>query len=400
MRLRAWLPLLLCLLPAALFAADQGRTAALAIAPLAADTADPLVEDILASGLTARLQNAGIAVQAGRLTLPTAADQPKLPDEDRISYLLRGVNAGGAGVVVAAFYLVQGDTLVIQFALYDPNVHTMLGEVLARARKGLTLFASVSDAVAQFDPAIQRYVQGGYQALPPAGIVERIVVSGPQEGANIVLLDREAGAIAGGSLIVPYTQFEIGSTIPVRVHKDGYHSYEGRYKLDASQVSLTLPRLRPETRFDAELNWTFGEALGVGVGARIHIIPDSLFLGVEGYRSLDVIGLSTTVVRHYDANVQLGQYIIFPYSSPFRLSIAFGAGLIVTNVADLGGRDYMDWYIVAGDPTAELKVGPVKFFFRPELHYALGLDYNLLGRTWIRTPYNIPPLTIGVRTSW
>ncbi|HTP58813.1 MAG TPA: hypothetical protein VMM82_07840, partial [Spirochaetia bacterium] len=137
MRLRVWLPFLLCLLPGALFAADQSRVAALAIAPLAADTADPLVEDILASGLTARLQNAGITVTPGRLTLAGGPDQPKLPDEDRISYLLRGVNAGGAGVVVAAFYLVQGDTLVIQFALYDPTVHTMLGEVLARARKGL-----------------------------------------------------------------------------------------------------------------------------------------------------------------------------------------------------------------------------------------------------------------------
>jgi hypothetical protein len=399
-RQRIFTVVLLAVLPTVLFAADQGRTAALFIAPLAANTADPLVESILASGLTVRLQNAGITVAPGRLALAAGPDQPKIPDEERISYLLRGVNAAGASVVVAAFYLVQGDTLVIQFSLYDPNVHTMLGGVLTRARKGLTLFDSVSAAEEEFTPAIQRYVQGGYEAKPPSGIVERIEVSGPPEGASVVLLDRETGTIEGGSLIVPYTQFEIGTTIPVRVHKDGYHSYEGAYKLDSPRVSLRLPALRRETRFDVNLNWTFGEAMGLGIGGRIHIVPDSLFLGVEAYRSLDVNSLSTTLVRHYDTNVQLGQYVIFPYTSPFRLSIAIGAGVIVTNVAGLGGRDYVDWYILAGDPTAELTLGPVKIFFRPELHYALGLDYNLLGREWIRTPYGIPPLTLGVRTSW
>ncbi len=400
MRKRALLVSLLAILPTLLFAADQARTAALFIVPLSAGAADPLVEDIIATGLGTTLQNAGIAVAPGRLALGTGPQQPRLPDEERVSYLLRGVNAAGANVVVAAFYLVQGDTLIIQFALYDPTVRTMLGGVLTTARKGLTLFDSVSEAVKQFEPAIQRYVRGGYQVEPPTGIVERIEVSGPPEGSSVVLLDREAGKIAGGVLVVPYTQFEIGSTIPVRVHKDGYHSFSGTYKLDSPQVSIRLPPLRPETRFDADLAWSFGEAMGVGIGGRVHIIPDSLFLGVEAYRSLDVNSISTTLVRHYDTNAQLGTYIIFPYTSIFRLHISLGLGVIVTNVAGLGGRDYLDWYILAGDPTAELALGPVKVFFRPELHYALGVDYNLLGRTWIRTPFGIPPLTIGVRKSW
>ncbi len=400
--MRRWtiLVALLAILPRVLFAADQARTAALFITPLSAGVVDRLVEDILATGLTTTLQNAGISVAPGRLALPVGADKPNLPQEQRVSYLLRGLNAAGASVVVAAFYLTQGDTLVIQFALYDPAVHTMLGGVLANARKGLTIFDSVSEAVKQFEPAIQRYVQGGYQVEPPTGIVERIEVSGPPEGSSVVLLDREAGTIEGGMLVVPYTQFEIGTVIPVRAHKDGYHSYAGSYKLDSPQVSIHLPSLRRETRFDVDLAWSFGEAMGIGLGGRVHIIPDSLFLGIESYRSLDVDSLSSTLVRHYDTNVQLGQYIIFPYTSIFRLHIALGVGLIVTNVAGLGGRDYLDWYILAGDPTAELALGPVKVFFRPELHYALGVDYNLLGREWIRTPFGIPPLTIGVRTSW
>ncbi len=400
MRRLTLLVVVLAIVPPVLFAAETTRTAALFMAPLSANAGDPLVEDILASELGAALQAAGIAVAPGRLALAKGADQPRLPDEQRVSYLLRGLNAGGVSVVVAAFYLVQGDTLVIQFALYDPAVRTMLGGVLTRARKGLTLFASVSEAVKQFAPAIQRYVAGGYQVEPPSGIVERIQVSGPPDGSSVVLLDRDVGTVSGGTLVVPYTQFEIGSKIPVLVTKEGYHSFEGTYELSSSQVSLSLPPLRRETRLDTDLFWTFGEALGIGFGGRVHIVPDSLFLGIEHYRSLDVGSLSTSLVRHYDTNVQVGQYIIFPYTSFIRLHLAVGAGLIMTDVAGIGGRDYNDWYVLVGDPTAELALGPVKVFFRPELHYALGVGYNLLGRAWIRTPYGLPPLTIGVRYSW
>jgi len=400
MRRLTLLVIVLAIVPTLLFAAETGRTAALFMAPLAAGAGDPLVEDILSSELAAALQGAGIAVAPGRLSLATGPDQPRLPEEQRVSYLLRGLDAGGVSVVVAAFYLVQGDTLVIQFALYDPAVRTMLGGVLTRARKGLTLFASVSEAVKQFAPAIQRYVQGGYQVEPPTGIVERIQVSGPQDGSSVVLLDREVGTMSGGTLVVPYTQFEIGSRIPVRVAKNGYHSFEDFYTLSSAQVSLSLPALRRETRLDADLFWSFGEAAGIGFGGRIHIVPDSLFLGIEHYRSLDVGTSPTSLVRHYDTNVQVGQYIIFPYTSIFRIHLALGAGLILTDVAGIGGGDYNDWYVLVGDPTAELALGPVKLFFRPELHYALGIGYNLLGRTWIRTPFGVPPLTIGARYSW
>jgi hypothetical protein len=400
--MRRWTVCLALLLVAAraLPAADQVRTAALFIAPLDAAAAEPLVEDILASGLTARLQASGITVAPGRLALPTGQEAPRLPDEQRVSYLLRGVDAGAASVVVAAFYLTQAETLVIQFALYDPVVHTVLGGVLTRARKGLTLFASVSAAEEEFTPAIQRYVAGGYQTEPPTGIVQRIVVTGPQEGAGVVIMNREEGRIQGGSLVIPYTQFAIGSTVPLRVYKAGYHSSETACRLDAAEVTLRVPPLRRETRFDAGLDWSFGEAIGAGAGGRIHLTADSMFLGIEGYRFLDSKSLSGVVVRHYDLNAQLGQYVIFPETSPFRLSLSLGLGVIVTDVAGLGGRDYLDWYVVAGDPTVELRLGPVCLFARPELHYALGIDYNLLGRAWIRTPYGIPPLSVGVRTSW
>jgi hypothetical protein len=81
--------------------------------------------------------------------------------------------------------------------------------------------------------------------------------------------------------------------------------------------------------------------------------------------------------------------------------------VIYSDVDELPGREYTDWYILVGNPTAELNLDRVTLFARPELKYALGLGYNTLGRVWIRTSYetesgsfSLIPITIGARVSW
>ena len=75
-------------------------------------------------------------------------------------------------------------------------------------------------------------------------------------------------------------------------------------------------------------------------------------------------------------------------------------GLIITDVRGVTGLEYVDYYISVLNPTAEFSVGPLDLFARPELRYALGTGYNLLGNVWIRTPYGWPPITIGAKWSW
>ncbi len=380
--------------------AQAQHQAALMVAPLNPQARDALLEDILGTELSAMLGNSEITVASARLALPAGADQPSLPTEERISKLLAGVDAAGADLIVVAIYLMEGDELTIQFALYDPAVKVVLGGVLTRARKGLTVFASVSAAVAEFEPAVKRYVEGGYRVNPPSGQVERIIVSGPQDGSRVVLVDKDFGTISGGRLVVPYTQFQVGASIPVRVMKDGYHTFSDTFVLPTQQVELSIPPLHRETRMDLEMRWSFGFATGIGLGARFHIVPDSLYVGLEGYRSLEPASLQTNIVRHYDLNARIGQYVLFSHSSFFRVHVAVGLGMIVTDVEGVTGREYTDYYVVVGDPTAEFTVAGVKLFVRPDIHYALGLGYNLLGREWIRTPYGLPPLTVGAGLSW
>lgn len=392
--------LILALYAALAAGAQTGRQAALLQAPLRPGTVDALLEDILGTELTAALRDSQITVLPLKLALPRGEDRPSLPEEERISRLLAGVDAPGADVLAAAFYLVEGQELTIQFVLYDPDVKVVLGGVLTRARKGLTVFSSAAEAVADFRPAIERYVAGGYRVEPPSGLVERIVITGPQEGSRIILVDRDAGRISGGRLVVPYSQYQIGDRIPVRTTKDGYHEASGTYELDGAQTELSLPPLYRETRMDASLRWSFGFATGAGMGARFHLVPDTLFLGLEAYRSFQADTLGASTVRHYDFNVHAGRYVVFSYSSAFRVHVSLGLGMIVTDVKGLEGREYSDLYVLMGDPTAELRLGPVTLFARPDLHYALGLGYNLLGRTWIKTPFGLPPVTLGARLAW
>jgi hypothetical protein len=360
---------------------------------------DELLEDILGNELEAMLAGKGIKVKR-RIGLPAGAEGGKPPEEQRISRLLAGVDSGGADVVVAAFYLAQDDELTFQFALYDPAVKVVLGGTLARARRGLASFSSVLDAVGAFEPAVERYVEGAYRVEAPSGLVERILVSGPQEGSRVVIVDRDFGLVSGGRLVIPYTQYPIGTTVPVSVTKQGYHAYSRNYTLDAAQAKIAAPPLRRETRVDAGLRWSLGQAAGLGFGARFHIQPDTLFLGIEAYRYIEPASLSRRLVRHYDLGASIGRYVIFPYSSFLRIHLSIGAGLVVTDVEGIPGREYVDYYVALGDPTAEIRLGPVSIFARADLHYALGAGYNLLGRQWIRTPYGLPPITLGARLSW
>jgi len=375
----------------------SGRRAAIVEAALG--QRDELVEDILADELSAMLLAKGLGVQ-GRLELPKGDGKAAPPDEERVSRLLAGLDPRGADVIAAAFYLALDDELTIQFALYDPAVKVVLGGTIARARKGLTSFASAQEAVGAFGPTVERYVQGSYRVDPPSGLVERIVVSGPRDGSRVVIVDRDFGTVSGGRLVVPYTQYPLGTTVPITVSKEGYHTYSRNVTLSETQSEIATPPLRRETRVDAGLRWSVGQAAGIGFGARFHLKPDAVFLGVEAYRYLEPDSLSRRVVRHYDLGASAGSYVLFPYSSPFRVHISVGAGIVVTDVEGIEGKEYVDYYVALGDPTAELRLGPVAIFARPDLHYALGVGYNLLGREWIRTPYGLPPITIGARLSW
>lgn len=382
------------------------RRAVIVVQALQQEAPDSLTSRILNTNVEDLLDSYGMTYRS--VALSTEPGSPTLPEEQRISVILGSVPDEEADVVIGVFYLTADNQLFVQFVLYDPMVDTVLGGVLTRSRQGLTVFDSVATAVEDFRPVIERYLAGEYFAEERTGLVESIMVEGGTEGARIFFVDRLVGTIGGGELFVPFTQFEIGTRLRVQQVKEGYHDTEEIILLEASQVTMELLPLRRETRFDLGLRWSWGLAQGLGFGARYHLIPDTTFLALEHYRTFQPAPTANARdVQFYDSNISIGRYFFFPYRSLFRLSLSLGFGVLISDVDDLTGREYTDWYLLVGAPTAELNLDRLGFFVRPELKYALGLGYNVLGRVWIRTTYEtqdgsiaLPPLTFGVRYSW
>jgi hypothetical protein len=382
------------------------RRAVILVQALQQEAPDSLTSRILNTNVEDLLASYGMTYRS--VELNTQPGSPTLPDEQRISVILGSVQDDEADVVIGVFYLTADNQLFVQFVLYDPMVDTVLGGVLTRSRQGLTVFDSVATAVEDFRPVIERYLAGEYFAEERTGLVESILVEGGTEGAQIFFVDRLVGTVGGGELFVPFTQFEIGTRLRVQQVKEGYHDTEEIVPLETSQVTMSLLPLRRETRFDLGLRWSWGLAQGLGFGARYHIVPDTTFVALEHYRTFQPAPTAKARdVQFYDSNISVGRYFFFPYRSLFRLSLSLGLGVLISDVDDLLGREYTDWYLLVGNPTAELNLDRLGFFVRPELKYALGLGYNVLGRVWIRTTYEtregsiaLPPITFGVRYSW
>ncbi|MFW6249651.1 MAG: hypothetical protein ACOC47_00995 [Alkalispirochaetaceae bacterium] len=324
-----------------------------------------------------------------------------LPSESRMSTALGALGPFDADILVGAFYLPVEQELFVQFVLYDPAVETVIGGVLTRSRSGLTVFDSVGGALEEFEPVLDRYLAGGYFADDPENLVESITLTGATDGARVFFIDRLMGEVSRGELSVPYVQYELGTRLRIEAFREGYHDVERVEELDRSNVEVELPRMQRQTRFDAGLRWSFGLAQGAGVGVRVHLVPDELFVGAEHYRLFaPATDDRARDVQIYDYNLRLGRYFFFDYRSLLRFHLALGAGIYVSDVDDLDGREYTDWYAVLGEPTVELNLGRFDVFLRPDLRYALGIGYNTLGRIWVRTPYGIPPVTVGGRLSW
>ncbi len=377
----------------------QLRQVLVVVAPLDEALEDTVTPRILRTGVEQMLSRQGMAVLS--IAGTHSADPLPVPAERRLAAILASLDSSGADLVIGAFFLNTDGQFFVQFILYDPTVNVPLGGVLARARQGLTVFAGVEAAVADLEPVVERYLSGEHLADEPEGIVRSVLVRGGGELADVFFIDRLVGRIAGGSLLVPFVQYEIDTPLRIYAEKPGYHSIDDIFLLNARESIVELPPMLRQTRFDLGLRWTFGMARGVGVAARFHIVPDTLFVSLEHHRMLQPApSEDARDVQYFDYSVGVGHYILLDYRSRVRFHLGVGVGVTVADVVGLGGRDYHDWYLIAGEPTVELKLDRSSFFLRPDLRYALGTDYNTLGRLWVRTPDGIVPISVGARFSW
>jgi hypothetical protein len=316
-----------------------------------------------------------------------------------------------ADLLVVAFYRVDGSSIVIQFVLVDPVVDIVVGGVLTRQRAGFNTSAAIVSAIGDLQPALERWENDRslLRTGPPPDTVERLIVTGSQEDVRVRFAELEVGRIRGGRIVVPYSPFPVGATVPMTLSRPGYHDREVTVVLDAPFVETPLPRLFPASSVGLSLLWTSSYVRGAGVGLRFYPAADLFYLLGEYYHFANPAS-GGRAIRVGDARLAGGLYVLAP-ESVLRFFAELGGGMILTDVdADSGGRlsdepIYRDLF-VGISVGIEANLGRWKPFLRADVDYALGVTrYNLLGNRWVSAPltslpFPVPMATIGVQHTW
>ncbi|TVQ26753.1 MAG: hypothetical protein EA382_04895 [Spirochaetaceae bacterium] len=370
------------------------------------DEPQPTVSALLVRRLTAELVARGYQL----VDLGPAAHDRGDASEPRVSSVAVGEIPDGLDVIVAAFYRLDGDAVVVQFVLTDPVAGIVVGGVLSRQRAGLTISTSVDAAIDDLRPSLDRWERDRetLRRGMPADRVERIFVYGPQDGVRVRFAALEIGTVRAGRIFVPYSPFPVGSTVPITLSKHGYHERTVDVVLDGRRIETTLPSLTPAGTVGLSLFVTSSFLPGAGVGLRLYPAPDRFYVGFEHYRSIQPQP-DVRAVRFYRSRLTLG---LSPLSPDLRIRpfAEAGGGVIVTDLAPIDRRLtddelYSDVY-VGVSVGVEAGFGRWKPFVRADVDYSLGFTRsNLLGRRWISPPVTslpvpVPLATLGVVRTW
>ncbi|HKJ85055.1 MAG TPA: hypothetical protein VKA06_03210, partial [Spirochaetia bacterium] len=121
------------------------------------DIGEGEVQETLAALLARRLRSE-LETRGYELS-PAGADTSGRgdPDDPRLTMSLLAGVPDDVDVLVAAFYRLEGEAIIVQFVLIDPVVDIVVGGVLSRRRAGLTISASVDEAIDDLRPALDRW---------------------------------------------------------------------------------------------------------------------------------------------------------------------------------------------------------------------------------------------------
>lgn len=344
-------------------------------------------------------------VDAGALASGVAS-----PDEPRTTTI--GVDGlpDNLDLLVATFFRLDGDAIIVQFVLIDPLADIVVGGALSRRRAGLTISTSVEEVIADLRPSLDRWEadRNLLRRGPPPDKVERIIVTGRQEDVSVRFAELEVGEVRAGRIFVPYSPFPVGTSIPMTLSKPGYHDRVQDVYLDAAQVETELPLLYPAAQIGLSVLWTTSYVQGAGVGLRYYTAPDLFYILGEHYRFRNPSPEGRSV-RISDSRLAAGLYVSAPESF-LRPFAELGGGVIITDLEETATRlddDELYRDIFAGISIGlELNLGRWKPYVRADVDYALGFSRNnLLGNRWLSPPLTarsipVPMLTLGVQHTW
>jgi hypothetical protein len=238
---------------------------------------------------------------------------------------VRGLEIAATGydlVLHSSFSLDQLGRLVVSVRITDPDGRITLFGRVYRARTGITLLTTISEIVDDLTAAISALpaVPSWESLFPPPPFVNRLVVSSPDDGAEVILAGAHATAVIreGAAEIVDLAILP-GSAVTVELRKPGYRPLRVTFDSITGESVLAMPAMARQLRYAGTVSWSLARAAGFGAGGRFFVVPDWAFLGVEGYlhRESDQPWLESRILA--------GSYLIAPPER--RLRLGYGVAL-------------------------------------------------------------------------
>lgn len=345
--------------------------------------------DIVLSSLHDLLQNVGF----------DSADR-SMEDTDAAAtsraVALADAAAIGADVAVTGFFRQTEREVLINLKVHDVAQGLVLASLLERGRPGLAFYNALPATVASLRPALEGFLDDRYVYVPSETEVREIILRSSDDGARAYLADRFVGSISEGELGVPFTPFEIGSVVVLRMTKADYHDHYADIHLDSRATVVAVRPMTPHTRVAATLFWEMDRFLGAGGGIRGYLSPDETFGELQLNASID----SAAGYTRTDASLVLGRYAFFAPTSPVRFYLSAGAGFLWSTPLDGSGDRFGDWYLSIANPTIEFTVRGRRLFVGVELRYNLGVPSGYWDRTWLFIGDAIPPFIVGTMFTW
>lgn len=372
------------------------------ITDLSARGADRERQDTLSAAVDAEFQAAGFRLLPGDVNESGSAGPRERLAGPTAAAIARETQAD---VAVSGSFTIEDDQIVVLLSCYEAHTGALAVGFLKSWHYNLTFYKNFRSEIE--DMLARLTFTAPKMAEPQQPTATEITFTSRQEGMEVLLGgERNVGTIKQGKLVIPARAISNGSPLLVEKRMAGYHtSWQTLY---AAPVIVLTPLARKST-VAVEASWTAGEFLGGGAAARLYLFPDSLFLSAGLNVSVEPPTLPNAgTLVHYDTQVMIGQYLLFPPDSPFRMGMATGAGTIFTTSAAAGPSVYTDVFWDVVSLWGEWNLPWASFFLRSDLKYTLGIGTNLLGRGILMwnassssasgnpSSFSFPPLTLGV----
>jgi hypothetical protein len=304
----------------------------------------------------------------------------------------------GAALAVTGYFTIEGDHIFIALQCWDVGAKVLAAALQQTARFNIAFYSLLHEKVTEMLPQIRLAQLGGETVIRVPTLSNPIFLSA-DEGMEVFLVDgTKIGTVSNGKVVWKTDGLVLGSAFSVEKRKSGYDSAQQTLRM-ASVMRLS-PLVRAITKA-VELDWTYGQLLGLGGALRLYTRPDHSFVFVGNYIYVQPpLNAAGNVVLHYDLNMGIGTYLFFPPDSMVRFGVSTGVGSIFSfPTAGSAGGAYDDLYLNVLNWWLETRaLGPI-IFLRQEWKFAAGIGDSALS-TGLITVGNIPPVTLGVLFKW